>query len=94
MKRRNEQLGRARGLTAISGHSNYWLWGRPATAATSSSSWPLRRRQAGGSRPSSGVGVVDCGDCMPYENGQFIFICRGLKPPSLSERWIEFKHYD
>ena len=40
------------------------------------------------------AGETDCGDCMPYENDLSIFICRGLKPPSLAERWQEFKHYE
>jgi hypothetical protein len=40
------------------------------------------------------AGETDCGDCMPYENHLPIFICRGLKPPPLAERWTAFKHYD
>jgi hypothetical protein len=90
-----EQLGRGRGLSAISGHNNYWLWG-PAgrtgdvLVVVSRSREQLDKRFASVEQ----AGVIDCGDCMPYENGQFIFVCRGMKPPSLAERWTAFKHFD
>jgi hypothetical protein len=90
-----EQLGRARGLTAISGHNNYWMWG-PANHGGDVLVVVSRSRERQEQRFASveQVGVVDCGDCMPYENGQFIFVCRGMKPPPLPERWPQFKHYD
>jgi hypothetical protein len=40
------------------------------------------------------VGEIDCGDCMPYEDGLSIFICRRMKPPLLPERWASLKHYE
>ena len=90
-----EQLGRSRGLVAISGHNNYWLWG---TAGRSGDVLVVvsrsRERQEQRFTSVEQVGTIDCGDCMPYENGQSIFICRGLKPPSLAVRWPDFKHYD
>jgi Dolichyl-phosphate-mannose-protein mannosyltransferase len=90
-----EQLGRARGLTAISGHNNYWFWG-PAGHTGDVLVVVSRSREQQDKRFVSveQVGVVDCGDCMPYENGQFIFVCRGMKPPPLAERWTAFKHYN
>src|SRR5262249_50084077 len=90
-----EQLGRNRGMTAISGHNNYWLWG-PAGRTGDVLIVVSRSRERQEERFASveQAGVVDCGDCMPYENGQFIFICRGLKPPPLGERWPQFRRYE
>jgi len=90
-----EELGRSRGLTAISGHNNYWLWG-PADRTGDVLIVVSRSRERQEQRFANveQAGVVDCGDCMPYENGQFIFICRGLKPPPLEERWPQMKHFD
>lgn len=90
-----EHLGRSRGLTAISGHNNYWLWG-PA-GHTGDVILVLSRSRAGEEDHFTSVelaGQIDCGDCMPYENHLSIFICRGLKPPPLAERWASLKHYD
>jgi len=88
-------LGRSRGLTAISGHNNYWLWGPAGRTGdvlivVGRSREPLDRRFASVEE----AGVIDCGDCMPYENGQKIFICRGMKPPQLPESWPSLKHYE
>jgi Dolichyl-phosphate-mannose-protein mannosyltransferase len=90
-----EQLGRDRGLRAISGHNNYWLWG-PAGRSGDVLIVVSRSRERQEQRFLSveQAGVIDCGDCMPYENGQFIFIGRGMKPPPLPERWPQFKHYE
>jgi Dolichyl-phosphate-mannose-protein mannosyltransferase len=90
-----ELLGRSRGLTAISGHNNYWTWGpRGRTGDVLIVVSRSRERQEQRFASVEKVGEIDCGDCMPYENGLSIFIGRGLKPPSLSERWPSFKHYD
>jgi hypothetical protein len=40
------------------------------------------------------AGEIECGDCMPYENHQLIFICRDMKPPPLADRWPQLKHYE
>ena len=90
-----ELLGRSRGLTAISGHNNYWLWG-PAGRTGDVLIVVSRSRERQEQRFASveRAGVIDCGDCMPYEHGQSIFICRGMKPPLLLERWPQFKHYE
>jgi hypothetical protein len=90
-----EQLGRARGLTAISGHNNYWLWGpQGRTGDVLIVLSRSRERQEERFASVELAGETDCGDCMPYENHLSIFICRGLKPPSLARRWQEFKHYE
>ena len=39
------------------------------------------------------VARIDCGDCMPYENGLKLFACRGLKK-SFAEFWLDLRHYD
>ncbi len=90
-----EQLGKSRGLVAISGHNNYWLWG-PA-GRTGDVLIVLSRSRARLEERFTSVelaGETDCGDCMPYENHQPIFICRGLKPPPLAEQWTGLKHYN
>jgi 4-amino-4-deoxy-L-arabinose transferase-like glycosyltransferase len=90
-----EQLGKSRGLVAISGHNNYWLWG-PA-GRTGDVLIVLSRSRARLEERFTSVelaGETDCGDCMPYENHQPIFICRGLKPPPLAEQWAALKHYN
>ena len=90
-----EHLGRNRGLTAISGHNNYWLWG--PSGRTGDVLIVLSRSRERQEQRFTSVelaGEIDCGDCMPYENHLSIFIGRGMKPPSLAERWSSFKHYD
>jgi hypothetical protein len=39
------------------------------------------------------AGRTDCGDCMPYENHNPIFVCIGPKLP-WRELWPRLKHYD
>jgi len=89
-----EQLGRSRGLTAISGHNNYWLWG-PAGRTGEVLIVVSRSRERQEQRFASVelAGEIDCGDCMPYENHLSIFICRGLKQP-LAELWPQLKHFE
>ena len=89
-----EQLGRSRGLTAISGHNNYWLWG-PAGRTGDVLIIVSRSRERQEQRFASVelAGEIDCGDCMPYENHLSIFVCRGLKQP-LVELWPQLKHYE
>ena len=88
-------LGRARGLPrAVSGHNNYWLWG-PGEGE------PQAILIVGGDRDDhtdvcgqlEAAAVIDCGDCMPYENDQIVFVCRELKR-SAAELWPAVKHYD
>ena len=90
-----ELLGRSRGLVAISGHNNYWLWGpQGRTGAVLIVLSRSRERQDQLFASVEQVGEIDCGDCMPYENHQMIFIDRGMKPPLLSGRWPQLKHYE
>lgn len=88
-------LGRARGLpTAVSGHNNYWMWGPQGCSGEV-------MIVAGGNEERLRElfeevelgAVVDCGLCMPYENHQPLWICRGLKMP-LADLWPGLKHYD
>jgi len=90
-----EQLARGRGITVVSGHNNYWLWG-PAGRSGEVMVVVSRSRQRQDEKFASveQAGVIECGDCMPYENGQSIFVCRGMKPPMLPERWASLKHYE
>jgi len=90
-----EHFGRARGLTAISGHNNYWLWGPSGhTGDVVIVLSRSRQREEDHFTSVELAGTIDCGDCMPYENHLSIFICRGLKPPPLAERWASLKHFD
>jgi hypothetical protein len=89
-----ERLGASRGLVALSGHNNYWLWGPRGYSGdvmivVTRSRTVLEQRYASVIQ----VGETDCGDCMPYENHVPIFLCRGAVQP-LPERWPLLKHYD
>jgi hypothetical protein len=87
-------LGRGAGAPlAISGHNNYWLWGPgPATRDV--------LLILGGSRDDHDecgslvqAGTVTCGNCMPYENNQPIWVCRDLKVP-IDEAWKGAKSFN
>ena len=88
-------LGRRRALpVAVSGHNNYWLWGpRGWTGEVVI--------VIGGDKEGLGeifeevelAARTDCGYCMPYENDQPVWICRGLQAP-IDELWPELKHFD
>jgi len=80
---------------AISGHNNYWLWG-PGEATVEvlvilgGSEERLSRRCDDLTR----AGTTDCGPyCMPYENDQPIWLCRGFRA-DLEEAWPDLKHFD
>ena len=89
-----ELFGRSRGMRAISGHNNYWLWG-PGNATGDVLIVLSRDRAAVAARFESveQVGETECGDCMPYENHLPILLCRGLHRP-LAEVWPELKHFE
>ena len=87
-------LGRAAGAPpAISGHNNYWLWG-PGRASRDVL-LILGGRADDHDECGSLVqgGTVACGDCMPYENDQPIWICRELKV-SIEEAWRGAKSFN
>ena len=71
-------LGRGAGAPpAISGHNNYWLWGpgpREPRRAPHPGRPPRGARRVRLAR--AGRARSTCGDCMPYENNQPIWICR------------------
>lgn len=81
---------------AISGHNNYWIWGpgdasgRVVVLLASESSLPRLRTIFDSVQEA---GRVDCGDCMPYEDHQPIFVARGLKLP-MAQLWPRLKHYE
>jgi Dolichyl-phosphate-mannose-protein mannosyltransferase len=87
-------LGRRRGTPpAISTHNNYYLWG-PGRAT------PEILLVLGGSAEDhqectsvERIGRFVCTDCMPYENAQDIWACRGLKVP-IERVWRAEKHYN
>jgi len=89
-----ELLGRGRGLPrAISGHNNYWLWG-PGEPP------PRHLIILGGSIEDHGecgdvqlAATINCGRCMPYENGVPVFVCRDLRVDP-EKVWPGVKHYD
>jgi hypothetical protein len=87
-------LGPAAGAPpAISGHNNYWLWG-PGRASRD-----LLLILGGGPEDHDEcgslvrAGTVTCGNCMPYENNQPIWICRDLKV-SIEEAWKAAKSFN
>jgi len=89
-----ERLAGSRGLRAISGHNNYWLWG--PDGATGDVLIVLTRNRARLEQFFTTVephSETECGDCMPYENHVPIFVCRGLKTP-LAQLWPSLKHYE
>jgi hypothetical protein len=88
-----ELLGRSRGMTAISGHNNYWLWG-PGSATGDALVVLSRDIPAWTARCASlePVTQTSCGDCMPYENQLPILICRELRQP-LATLWPELKRF-
>jgi len=89
-----ERLAGSRGLRAISGHNNYWLWG--PDGATGDVLIVLTRNRARLDQLFTSVeqrSETECGDCMPYENHLPIYVCRGLKTP-LVQLWPSVKHYE
>ncbi len=90
-----EVLGDRYGLPdAIAGHNNYFLWGPRGTdgrcvVVIGDDEESLRKLF----RDVRLGAIFECRNCMPYESGLNIHVCRGLKTP-LSELWPKIKHYD
>lgn len=79
---------------AVSGHNNYWLWGlRGRTPETLIVVGGDREDHAESCAEVVAVTKIDCGHCMPYENGQTVWICRGLLR-SFGEIWDDARHFD
>ncbi|MCP4201680.1 MAG: glycosyltransferase family 39 protein [bacterium] len=88
-------FGRRQGLAPVlSGHNSYWLWG-PGDAdgrvllVVGGSEEELRPLFSQLDRAAT----IDCGLCIPYENGNPVWIGRDLRLP-LAELWPNIKHYD
>jgi MFS family permease len=93
-----DYYGRPQGLPpTLSGHNNYWYWG-PADLANLADPVIL---QIGGDKATLEqffetvelAAHLDCGLCMPYENGRPVWICRGFHG-DLSEVWRRSRHFD
>jgi hypothetical protein len=84
----------APGLPVVSGHNNYWLWG-PGRCdgemfiVIGGKADDLEALFAS----VEPRGRFECQDCMPYENGQVLWLARGLRQP-MSEIWPRVKHFD
>lgn len=79
---------------AISGHNSYWMWGPgdctgDLLLVLGGEREELEQRFA----LVEPGGVFRCTDCMPYEDGQTIWIARGLVVP-LADAWPSVRHYD
>lgn len=81
---------------AWSQHNNYFFWG-PVDGGP----MPQVVLFLGGERQGllevfeqvELAATIDCGHCMPYEQGRPIFVCRGLRP-GLGDIWAQGKHFD
>jgi Dolichyl-phosphate-mannose-protein mannosyltransferase len=87
-------LGRVHGLpAAVSGHNNYFLWGFPAGADTLIIIGGEEEDHRQSCVSLERAGEIRCGYCMPFEDRQTVFVCRGLKVPA-QELWPRVKHFE
>jgi hypothetical protein len=77
---------------AISGHNNYWFWGPGPDGGTLLVIGGKRAELEPTFESVVEAGRTSCTYCMPYENDQSIWICRGWKRP-LHELWPAVKHF-
>jgi 4-amino-4-deoxy-L-arabinose transferase-like glycosyltransferase len=87
-------LGRKQGLPPVlSGHNSYFLWGtggwKGDLLIVLGGDEEDNRKVCKDLRK---VGEVRCGDCMPYEDRNPVYICRGLDPP-IDRLWPRLKRY-
>jgi hypothetical protein len=88
-------LGSDYGLpAAISTHNNYWLWGPgdadgSVTLVIGASEEDLSRLCTTYEHGAT----IECGYCMPYENGRPVYICRDLNIP-VAELWAAEKNFN
>lgn len=79
---------------ALCGHNNYWFWGPGnfhGNVMIVIGGDPADHKQS--FEEVKQAGVIECGYCMPYENHNPIFLCRGLKvDPKLV--WPRVRHFD
>jgi hypothetical protein len=88
-------LGRRHGLPpAVSGHNNYWLWGpRGGSGEVLVVIGGTEQGHLRVFESAEPAGITDCGDCMPYENGQTIWVLKGPRF-EIAEVWPQLKHFD
>lgn len=78
----------------ICGHNSYWLWGpRGATGEVVIRLGGSLEAMKESYKEVIQAGIFKDDYCMPYENDQFIYICKGRYRP-LKDDWSEFKHYE
>lgn len=79
---------------AICGHNNYWLWGpRGSTGEVVIRMGGTIEGMKESYKDVIQVDVFKDEYCMPYENDQPIFICKG-RYRLLKDDWADFKHYE
>lgn len=87
-------IGRNYGLPpAISGHNNYWLWGPGDPPPENLIITGVLFENDGICREAWQAGTTDCTYCMPYEDNNPIFVCKGLQvdPDTI---WPKIKHFE
>ena len=95
-----DHFGPAHGLPpAISGHNNYHLWGtrgrEGSTMLIIGADGLTRDVLERAFEEVEQVGRIDCGYCMPYENGSALWVLRGRRSgETLAERWPQLAHFD
>lgn len=93
-------FGPAHGLPpAISGHNNYHLWGtrgrEGSTMLIIGAHGLTRDVLERAFEDVEQVGRIDCGYCMPYEDGSPLWVLRGRRSgETLAERWPGLAHFD
>jgi hypothetical protein len=90
-----DYYGRKHGLApSLSGHNNYWYWGPGDLDGKILLSIGGQRRTFEGLCGSvEQVATIDCGLCMPYENGRPLWLCRELQIDA-AEIWPRTRHFD
>ncbi len=79
---------------AISGHNSYFMWGPQGCSGKVLISIGRPREELTGVFESVEAGPIwSCTYCMPYENGTWMFIARGLNVP-IEEAWPSTKDYN
>ena len=79
---------------AICGHNNYWLWGpRGATGELVIRLGGSIEAITQSYKEAIQADIFNDEYCMPYENNQPVFICKGRFTP-LKDEWADFKHYE
>jgi hypothetical protein len=90
-----DYYGKELGLPkTISGHNSYYLWGPQGCTGELLISVGRPLRDLSGSFESVTPGRAwSCKYCMPYENGTWIYVARGLKFP-MEEAWPTTKDWN